>query len=82
MALVIILFVAIISIFIVVNLQINKIEKKNFNNGICPKCGNPLVLFVSETTNGDRGYECLNCNYVTWVGHYSLVDKDFRHRIR
>lgn len=82
MVLVIVLFIVVILAIVVVHIQLNKIEKKNFNNGICPKCGEPLVFFATETTNGDRGYECLHCPYVTWVNHFSLVDKDFRNRIR
>lgn len=80
MVLVIIFFVVIILVFIVVHIQLSKIEKRDFNNGICPKCEKPLVYFCTDTTSEARGYECLNCSYVTWVERYSLVDKDFKNR--
>lgn len=78
MGLVIIFAVVIILTFITVHIQLEKIEKKNFNNGICPKCGHPLVPFDTPTSSDGRGYECLNCNYTTWVEFYSTVDRDFR----
>lgn len=80
MVLMIIFFIVIISILIIFSLQANRIEKQKFNNGICPKCGKPLVPIDTPTMYEDRGYECLNCYYITWVSCGSLVDRDFRKR--
>lgn len=45
------------------------IEKKFFNNGICPCCGNPLRDWAINR-KGERGYH-------TWVS-YKTVDKKYR----
>lgn len=52
------------------------IEKKGFNNGICPKCGKKLKWFDSDSQGG-RGYCCHDCRYFTWVS-YDLVDKYYK----
>lgn len=50
------------------------LEKKAFNNGICPKCGNRMSLF-DEDSQGGRGYECNECDYGCWVS-YNSIDKE------
>ena len=54
------------------------LEKKGFNNGVCPYCKRKLELFDYDSQGG-RGYTCKNpkCGYYTWVS-YKCVDKDFR----
>lgn len=52
------------------------IEKREFNNGICPKCGKKLNWFDSDSQGG-RGYCCHDCRYFTWVS-YDCVDKDYK----
>ena len=46
------------------------IEKKHFNNGICPRCGNTLHYFDTDSQGG-KGYTCDNCNYTTWVSWFN-----------
>ena len=48
-------------------------EKKDYNNGICPKCGQKLHHFDNDSQGG-RGYICDKCNYTTWVS-YPFIDK-------
>jgi predicted RNA-binding Zn-ribbon protein involved in translation (DUF1610 family) len=43
-------------------------EAKDYNHGICPKCGNKLQ-FVDEDSQGGRGYVCRKCGYVTWCSY-------------
>lgn len=51
-------------------------EAKEFNNGICMRCGEKLRYFDTDSQGG-RGYTCDNCMYTTWVS-YNYVDKSFR----
>ena len=50
------------------------LEKKGFNNGICPHCNKKLRNFDMDSQGG-RGYKC-DCGYQTWVS-YKSVDKNF-----
>lgn len=52
-----------------------KIEKKQYNNGICPKCGRPLYYCrnIIDQQQG-RTYICKNCGYRTYIA-YKSVDK-------
>lgn len=43
-------------------------EKKKYNNGICPRCGNPLRNFDIDSQGG-RGYICDECFYRTWCSY-------------
>lgn len=52
------------------------LEYKDFNNGICPKCGKPLILFDTDSQGG-RGYCCSKCMHVAWVS-YHWIDKKFK----
>ena len=51
-------------------------EKKAYNGGICPNCGEPLRHF-DDCLCGDRGYTCDKCNYTTWVSYN--IDKPNRN---
>lgn len=51
-------------------------EKKDFNNGICPKCGNKLYHFDTDSQGG-RGYCCHKCPYFTWIS-WNCVDKNYK----
>ena len=44
------------------------IEKKEFNNGVCIRCGEKLEYF-DMTSQGDRGYICNKCGHIVWVSH-------------
>lgn len=52
-------------------------EAKDFNNGICPKCGNKLEYFDTDSQGG-RGYCCRKCEYYTWVSWFA--DKKYRKK--
>ena len=51
-------------------------EKKDFNNGFCPKCGNKLYHFDTDSQGG-RGYCCHKCPYFTWIS-WNCVDKKYK----
>lgn len=53
-------------------------EYKSFNNGICPKCGKPLLRFDTDS-HGRRGYCCRRCVYYTWISYY-WVDRNFKNK--
>ena len=55
------------------------LEKKGFNGGNCPICGNRMKLFDHDSQGG-RGYCCHNCNYHTWVS-YKTVDRNFNEEV-
>lgn len=44
-------------------------EKKDFNNGICPKCGNPLIHFDTDSQGG-QGWCCRKCDYYVWISWF------------
>lgn len=50
-------------------------ERKEFNNGICRKCGSTLRYFDNDSS-GARGYTCDNCNNTVWVSY--SIDKNFK----
>lgn len=52
-------------------------EKREFNNGICPICGEKLKHF-DDDSQGGRGYCCPSTkhSYYTWVS-YRFIDKNF-----
>lgn len=56
-------------------------EKKSYNNGICPVCGNKLRHFDNDSQGG-RGYRCKSdkCNYIAWVS-YDKVDKNYNEEV-
>lgn len=41
-------------------------EKREWNEGICPKCGNPWEYFDTDSQGG-RGYTCRVCKSTTWI---------------
>lgn len=44
-------------------------EKKQYNNGVCPKCGHALRHFDS-CFNGDEGYKCDHCGNTFWTSWF------------
>ena len=44
-------------------------EKKHFNNGICPKCGKPLIHF-DDDSQGGQGWCCRKCDYYVWISWF------------
>lgn len=80
MELIILLVIVIVLMLVVTSMHMHKLEKRNFNNGICPKCKTPLTQFEASTSSEARGYECLNCGYTTWVEQYSMTDRNYRKK--
>lgn len=64
----IILMVAILCIFTVICFAARNAEKKAFNGGICPRCGEKLQCF-DMASDGSRGWTCKKCNYTTWCSY-------------
>lgn len=54
------------------------LERKSFNNGVCPKCGHKLRYFDTDSQGG-RGYICDRCLYDAWVS-YNCVDRDYTNQ--
>ena len=52
------------------------VESRDYNNGLCPRCGAELRHFDTDSQGG-RGYCCDACGYSTWVS-CGIVDKDFK----
>ena len=50
-------------------------EAKNFNSGICTKCGSLLKRFDMDSQGG-RGYSCNSCDRTVWVS-YPSVDRNY-----
>lgn len=73
--LIILFFCSLFILFICIRIAIY-LEKKGFNNGVCPICGNKLSIFETWSKY-NRGYLCHRCGYNTLVS-YSSVDKKFR----
>ena len=69
-----ILIIAVIFVLCLTAIGI-QLEKKGFNNGVCPRCGTFLRHFDNDSQGG-RGYICDKCLYVTWVG-FKSVDKNY-----
>lgn len=42
------------------------VDKKNYNGGVCPRCGNKLVNDDMDSQGGRR-YFCDKCGYFTWI---------------
>ena len=54
--------------------KIISIERKDFNHGICPHCGQPLRCFDKDSQGGHL-WTCDNCGYYTatsWIKHKIL----------
>ena len=50
------------------------LDKRGFNNGICPKCGTPLRHFDNDSQGG-QGWKCDHCDYTTWVSWFNPYKK-------
>lgn len=54
------------------------LEYKDFNNGICPKCGKQLKYFDIDSQGG-VGYCCKDCHYYIWVS-YNWIEKTIKKK--
>lgn len=62
--------------FVVGNLINLCIEYKDFNGGVCPKCGKPLVKMDVDFKGEGRGYSCPGCIHVAFVS-FHWIDKKY-----
>lgn len=49
-------------------------DKRDWNNGICPKCGTPWRQFDTDSQGG-RGYNCeMRCNsiWISWLNEREI----------
>lgn len=67
--------IILISFLFIYSLIISKREKKEFNNGNCLKCNQPLFLEEFDGLGG-RLYKCHKCGYHVWVDN-PKIDKDY-----
>ena len=63
--------------FIIGTIRCIKSERKGWNNGICPDCGEKLRHFDTDSQGG-HGWCCDKCNYVTWVSWKRFIYKNNR----
>lgn len=63
-----VLIAIVICFFIVACLATRNAEKKAFNGGVCPRCGEKLECF-DMASDGSRGWTCRKCNYTTWCSY-------------
>lgn len=69
----------VIVVLVIYEILVNMyIEYKEFNNGICPKCGKHLVHFGTDSQGG-RWYCCKKCVYFTCIS-YHWIDKKFKNK--
>ena len=72
------IILVVVGLFIVIGILCAiRNEKKGFNDGICPICGEKLKHFDNDSQGG-RGYFCpfIKHRYYTWVS-YKFIDKNF-----
>lgn len=59
-------------------------ERRDWNNGICPKCGKKLVYFGTDSQGG-HGWCCPDCYHFVWGSFKRFVykgnDKNERNTI-
>ena len=48
-------------------------EKKDFNDGKCPRCGTNLKYFDTDSQGG-QGWTCDKCGYTTWVSWFNPLN--------
>ena len=65
------LVIAVVIVFFIIFVAIPGyiIEMKDYNDGICPYCGNRLIYFDTDST-GAEGYHCERCGYSCWVSWF------------
>ena len=68
----IILGILVIVVLICLGIYAREDEKKRYNNGFCPNCGNSLRCFDMDSQGG-RMYKCDTCGYYTSVTY--SIDK-------
>ena len=66
-----VLFVGIVFGIIWTNIK----ERKDFNGGICPKCGTLLRHFDNDS-HGAQGWTCDECDYTTWISWLKYKTKE------
>ena len=73
--------IIVISTFIVVVfigvLLGRKRQRKEWNNGLCPKCGKELEHFADDSQGGN-GWCCCDCDYYIWITYKRYVYKRWK----
>lgn len=69
------ILISILSLFALLILSEYLIEKRNYNNGICPRCGKKLMKAKVHNGYNERCYMCPNLDYTAWV-YFKRIDKD------
>lgn len=71
--------IVIISIILIIGITFiliaRHLEKKDWNNGYCPSCGEPWRHFDNDSQGG-RGYCCDKCNRHVWISYKVDIRKD------
>ena len=63
-----------ITLFFIISYHAVHREKKAWNNGICPICGNKLdICFGCDYAQNGDGWVCDNCGYTTCVSYRKFV---------
>jgi len=62
-------------VMFIITLRKISFERKQYNKGICTKCGKKLEFYMYNRKTWERGYCCRNCNRIIWVG-FKIVDKN------
>lgn len=70
---IVLLLIILIVAVIVWCLAVSVFERKVWNNGKCPKCGEHWEYFDTDSQGG-RGYKCPKCDHVLWISSHN-VDK-------
>ena len=55
--------------FVICPLLFRRYEKKQYNHGICTKCGEKMEYFDTDS-GGNDGYMCRKCHRSIWIGWY------------
>lgn len=55
----IIIAIIVIGVIVIGGIYVKYLEKKSWNNGICPCCGKPWIHFDTDSQGG-RMYRCEN----------------------
>jgi hypothetical protein len=74
----IVIFILLLS-FAVATFWIYMYEKREFNNGVCPRCGEYLELFDIDSQGG-RGYTCPRCHkHHCWIS-FNIDEEHMKRR--
>lgn len=70
-----VLLIGVIIVYIGGILWAIRTERKNWNGGVCPRCGTNLRKFDTDS-RGCEGWVCDNCHHTIWVSYLKFVYKN------